>query len=226
MNHDRPAHKTTPTMKSTDKATSSHQQFAFHRREKKYKQLFEVVSTVTELEDVEHYRNHLEQSKAAGQKWRNEQFIRANPRAGYPPLGPTPAASSAPGRSAGPASSETKNTRWQAQKTAEETTVKISFLISSLNFPRVTKTAQKQAHFLHWRSFPGRCFLKSGDELWDCPIPGAGLYLSLLYFLGIPAGPFIPLSGKWALWPTVTSVHTTPLVSVLFLQAPALWCKL
>lgn len=52
------------------------------------------------------------------------------------------------------------------------------------------------------------------------------LYLSLLYFLGNPVGPFIPVSGRWALQPTVTSVHTTPLVSMLFLQALALWCQL
>lgn len=33
----------------------------------------------------------------------------------------------------------------------------------------MTSTAQKQAHFLHWRSFSGFCSLKSEDELWDFP---------------------------------------------------------
>lgn len=38
---------------------------------KKYEQFFEAVSIVTELEDMEYYRNHLEQSKATEQNRRN-----------------------------------------------------------------------------------------------------------------------------------------------------------
>lgn len=107
----------------------------------------------------------------------------------------------------------------QTQITAEQTTAKNSFLTPNLSFPCVTNPAQKQAHSAS-EQFLRALFPRVRWAVGLLHPRCRALYFPLLFFLGIPAG------GKGALQPTVTSVHTTPLASVLFLQALALWCQL
>lgn len=138
---------------------------------------------------MEYYRNHLEQSKAAEQK-----FIRANLR-GWVRTTWSDAGLIMRARTFS-RSCLLRNYKHKVASTENSWTdiSKNSFLIPSLSFPHVTNTAQKQTHFLHWRSFPGLCSLKSEDELWDCSIPGAGLCICLCFVL--------PWNSCWSIYPS------------------------
>lgn len=111
------------------------------------------------------------------------------------------------------------NTRGKHRSQLSRQQPKTPSLTPNLSFPCVTNPAQKQAHSAS-EQFLRALFPRVRWAVGLLHPRCRALYFPLLFFLGIPAG------GKRALQPTVTSVHTTPLASVLFLQALALWCQL